>query len=137
MSLEFGATIPFVNHLGFTLELYEAGESRLHYAPQPEHCNSFGVAHGGALMTFMDVTMVMAARSSGSSDTGLITIEMKTTFMRPASVSSKGEPLVGKGKLLHRTRNMAFVEATIHDAEGQLCATANGTFKFVPQAQPV
>ncbi|MET4575570.1 PaaI family thioesterase [Ottowia thiooxydans] len=134
MSLEFGNSIPFVNHLGFTLEAYEAGESRLHYLPKPEHCNSFGVAHGGALMALMDVTMVMAARSSGTQDMGVITIEMKTSFMRPAGVSKQGEPLVGTGKLLHRTRNMAFVEATIHDADGQLCATANGTFKFVPQA---
>lgn len=134
MSLEFGNHIPFVHHLGFTLEVYEAGESTLHYLPKPEHCNSFGVAHGGALMTLMDVTMVMAARSSGAQDMGVITIEMKTSFMRPAGVSKQGAPLVGTGKLLHRTRNMAFVEASIHDADGQLCATASGTFKFIPQA---
>ena len=49
MSIPFGATIPFVNHLGFTLEKFEGGQSELHYAPRAEHLNSFAVTHGGAL----------------------------------------------------------------------------------------
>lgn len=63
MSLDFGALIPFVEHLGFTLEKFEGGESVLYFAPQPVHCNSFGVTHGGAVMTFLDVIMATAARS--------------------------------------------------------------------------
>jgi len=43
MSLPFGATIPFVDHLGFTLEKFEGGHSELHYATQAEHLNSFAV----------------------------------------------------------------------------------------------
>lgn len=29
----FGAVIPFVHHLGFTMEHFEGGESLLHYTP--------------------------------------------------------------------------------------------------------
>ena len=129
MSIPFGAHIPFVDHLGFTLEKFEGGHSELHFAPKPEHLNSFDVTHGGAVMTFLDVIMATAARSV-EPELGVVTIEMKTSFMRPAKVPA-GVSLVGKGHLLHRTRSMAFTEGRIYDADGQLCATATGTFKYV------
>ena len=127
MSLSFGVLVPFVEHLGFTLERFEGGESELRYTARPEHLNSFSVTHGGACMTLLDVTMAVAARSV-QQDMGVVTIEMKTSFMRPA----KG-PLVGKGRLLHRTGKMAFTEGTIFDAQGLACAHATGTFKYVPR----
>ena len=129
MSIPFGAHIPFVHHLGFTLEKFEGGESELHFAPRPEHLNSFDVTHGGALMTLLDVVMATAARSVDP-DMGVVTIEMKTSFMRTAQVSD-GQKLQAKGLLQHRTRSMAFTEGRIYDAQGQLCATATGTFKYV------
>ena len=129
MSIPFGARIPFVDHLGFTLEKFEGGQSELLFAPRPEHFNSFDVTHGGAVMTFLDVIMATAARSVDP-EMGVVTIEMKTTFMRPAKVPA-GDKLVGKGRLVHRTRSMAFTEGHIYDANGQLCAAATGTFKYV------
>ena len=129
--LRFGAEIPFVHHLGFELELFEGGQSLLSYLPLPEHLNSFGVTHGGACMTLLDVTMAVAARSVAK-DMGVVTIEMKTSFMRPAQITQGA--LQGRGQLLHRTKSMAFTEGRIFDAEGQLCAHATGTFKYVPRA---
>jgi uncharacterized protein (TIGR00369 family) len=125
MSLSFGVAIPFVEHLGFTLERFENGESELHYTAQPEHMNSFLVTHGGATMTLMDVTMAAAARSV-QTDMGVVTIELKTTFMQAA----RG-PLVGKGRLMHRTATLAFTEATVYDEKGRACAHATATFKYV------
>ena len=121
----FGVTIPFVEHLGFTLEKFEGGESELRYTAAPEHLNSFAVTHGGACMTLLDVTMAVAARSV-QQDMGVVTIEMKTSFMQPA----RG-PLVAKGRLIHRTATMAFTEATAYDAQGRACAHSTGTFKYV------
>lgn len=123
--LKFGADIPFVSHLGFALHRMHGGESELHYTAQPEHLNSFAVTHGGATMTLLDVTMATAARSD-TPDFGVVTIEMKTSFMQPA----RG-PLVAKGRLIHRTASMAFTEATVFDAEGRACSHATGTFKYV------
>ena len=125
MSIPFGVRIPFVEHLGFTLERFQDGQSELHYEPQPEHLNSFAVTHGGASMTLMDVTMATAARSV-QPDMGVVTIEMKTSFMQAA----RGK-LTGKGRLIHRTATLAFTEATIYDAEGKACAHATGPFKYV------
>ena len=133
MQESFGAYIPFVDHLGFELVFFDEGQSELRYTPEPEHMNSFNVTHGGAVMTLLDVTLASAARSVDRG-MGVVTIEMKTTFMRPAKVPA-GQALVGKGHLQHRTRSMAFTEGRIYDTEGQLCATATGTFKYVSRRE--
>ena len=123
--MNFGVNIPFVQLLGFELAQFDEGQSELVYDPKPEHLNSFGVVHGGACMTLLDVAMAAAARSA-QKDMGVVTIEMKTTFMQAA----RGK-LSGKGRLMHRTATMAFTEATIYDGDGKPCAHATGTFKYV------
>ena len=128
MQESFGAYIPFVEHLGFEMVFFEDGDSELRYTPQPEHLNSFGVTHGGALMTLLDVALATAARSVDKT-MGIVTVEMKTAFMQPA----KGT-LSARGKLMHRTRSTAFTEGWVHDAQGTLCAHATGTFRYVPKA---
>ena len=128
MSIGFGVEIPFVSHLGFELEKFENGESSIGYAPKPEHLNSFAVTHGGAIMTLLDVTLATAARSV-QPDMGVVTIEMKTSFMQPAP--GDGSRLTAKGRLMHRTVTLAFTEATLFDSQGRACAHATGTFKYV------
>lgn len=128
--MSFAIKIPFVEHLGFSLDLFEGGHSQISYEAKPEHLNTFHVTHGGAVMTLLDVTMATAARSV-QNDMGVVTIEMKTSFMRPA----RG-PLVSKGRLMHRTKSMAFTEATIFDHDGLACAHATGTFKYVRRGDP-
>ncbi|WP_313078877.1 PaaI family thioesterase [Pulveribacter sp.] len=123
--LDFGSEVPFVTELGFTLHQMEGGASELRYAPRAQHLNSFGVVHGGACMTLLDVAMAVAARSV-QRDMGVVTIEMKTSFMQPARGA-----LVARGRLLHRTRAMAFVEGTVQDAEGRVCSHATGTFRYL------
>jgi uncharacterized protein (TIGR00369 family) len=76
-------------------------------------------------MTLLDVSMATAARSV-QNDMGVVTIEMKTSFMRP----TRGK-VTAKGSLMHRTATMAFVTSTIYDAKGTATAHATGTFKYV------
>ena len=123
--MQFGIVVPFTEHLGFELNRFDAGESEIVFQVRPEHMNSFGVSHGGASMTLLDVAMATAARSV-QKDMGAVTIEMKTSFIRPA----KGH-LIATGHLLQRTKTLAFVEAKITDEHGRLCAHATGTFKYV------
>ena len=121
----FGVEIPFVTHLGFELTVFGGGRSEILYKPRPEHLNSFNVTHGGAQMTLLDVTMASAARSE-TPELGVVTIEMKTSFMQPAVGA-----LTAKGELMHRTATMAFTQATVYDANGKACAHATGTFKYM------
>ncbi len=121
----FAIKIPFVEHLGFQLTKFEGGQSEIVFEAKPEHQNSFDVTHGGAVMTLLDVSMATAARSA-QADMGVVTIEMKTTFMRP----TRGK-VVAKGSVMHRTATMAFMSSTIYDAKGSATAHATGTFKYV------
>jgi len=122
-----GLQIPFVAHMGFSLDACAEGHSEISYAPLPEHQNSLGVTHGGAIMTLLDVSMATAARSDTPGQ-GVVTIEMKTSFMRAAS-----GPLTARGQLLHRTATLAFTQSTIYDAKGRACAMALGTFKYLKE----
>ncbi len=132
--MKFLTHIPFVEHLGFELIKFEGGEAEIGYTARPEHMNSFNVTHGGASMTLMDVVMAHAARSVVQ-EMGIVTVEMKTSFMQPATGA-----LIAKGRLIHRTATMAFTEASIIDAQGRVCSHATGTFKYVrrlPTAQGI
>jgi uncharacterized protein (TIGR00369 family) len=128
--MEFKVHIPFVKALGLELQRMVGGEAEIHLEMREDLTNSWGVAHGGVLMTLLDVVMAHAARSPDTPDgeplPGVVTIEMKTSFMRPG----EGR-LVATGKRLHRTASMAFCEAFIHDAAGQLLCHASGTFKYM------
>ena len=127
--ISFGVEVPFAQHLGCELVVFEGGRAEIHLPPKPELLNSFAVTHGGVLMTLLDVAMATAARSM-CPEMGVVTIEMKTSFLRPALPSERG-PLVAKGETLHRTATLAFTQASVFDARGHLCAHATGTFKYL------
>jgi uncharacterized protein (TIGR00369 family) len=127
--LDFTVRIPFVETLGLELWRFEGGHAELRMNLAEAHTNSFAVAHGGVLMTLLDVAMAHAARSIHArtpADHGVVTIEMKTSFVRPA----EGR-LRCAGRLLHRTTTLAFCEGSVHDAADHLCAHATGTFKYL------
>ncbi len=128
--LRFPLRIPFVEQLGLELWGFGGGKAELRVDLADAHLNSWEVAHGGVLMTMLDVAMAHAARSASSHSPagapGVATIEMKTTFMRPA----EGR-LRALGTLLHRTTTMAFTEGSVLNEDGQLCAHATATFKYI------
>jgi uncharacterized protein (TIGR00369 family) len=128
--IEFPLHIPFVEALAFELHGMSDGEAELRVDLAELHLNSWKVAHGGVVMTLLDVAMAHAARSVHRDQPGMgpgvVTIEMKTSFMRPG----EGR-LRGVGKLLHRSTTMAFCEGSVFDDEGRLCAHATATFKYL------
>jgi uncharacterized protein (TIGR00369 family) len=132
-ALRFVANIPFVEEVGLELWVAADGQSELRLNIDGGHLNHLAVAHGGVLMTLLDVAMAQAARTLHRAGEpvgpGVTTVEMKTTFMRPALGR-----LVAKGNVLQRTRSMAYCEARVFDAAGVLCAHATGTFKYVRPA---
>ncbi len=135
MAIPFAVRIPFIEQIGCEMQRYENGEAEITLDVQDQHTNSFGVAHGGLMMTLLDVAMAHAARSLNldqpDGGPGLVTIEMKTTFMRPG---------LGKiralGSVMHSTASMAFTEGKVLDSKGRVCAHATATFKFL-RALPV
>ncbi|HEX6706552.1 MAG TPA: PaaI family thioesterase [Albitalea sp.] len=128
--MKFQVRIPFVESLGFELLRFDNGEAEIAMTPREEHLNSWSVVHGGVSMTLLDVAMAHAARSpvdgAAPETRGVVTIEMKTSFLRPGLGR-----LLARGKVLHRTNSFAFCEGSILDPQGQPVAHATGTFKYL------
>lgn len=123
MSTERGFIVPFIEHLGIEFVSYGQGQSHLTLTPIAEHLNAYDMAHGGVVMTLLDVTMAFAALEPEQPELGAVTVEMKTSFLRP----SKGT-LHGHGVVLQRTKKLVFTEASILNEAGEVCAKASGTF---------
>ena len=128
--MDYTVRIPFVDLLGFELIAFDAGHAEMALELRDELTNSWSVVHGGVSMTLLDVVMAHAARSPNqpgvSESPGVVTVEMKTTFLRPGLGR-----LTARGRLVHRTASMAFCEGSIFDAQGVIVAQATGTFKYL------
>ena len=122
---DYQKKIPFVAHLGLTTEALGEGTARLSM-PLPEHfTNSLGTAHGGVILSLLDVALCTAARTLHPDSTGVVTIDMSTSFIGGGS----GDRLIAEARVLKDSRNMTFVEAEAKNADGSLVAKAIGTVK--------
>jgi uncharacterized protein (TIGR00369 family) len=122
---DYQKKIPFVAHLGLVTEALGQGTARLSMA-LPEHfTNSLGTAHGGVIMSLLDVALCTAARTLHPDSIGVITIDMSTSFIGGGS----GERLFAEARVLRDGRSMTFVEAEAKNADGSLVAKAIGTVK--------
>jgi uncharacterized protein (TIGR00369 family) len=126
--IAFPDDIPFIKDLGVELISAEHGRSVLALDLTGRHLNSWSVAHGGVLMTLLDVAMAVAGRSLDPSAGGGVTVEMKTSFMQPAKAGSR---VLASAHAFHRAGTLAFCEGEIRDAADRLIARAMGTFKFL------
>jgi len=119
--------IPFTKNLGIEFISAENGRATIALDLAPRHLNSWSVAHGGVLMTLLDVAMSAAGRSLDPAAGGGITVEMKTTFLQPAHAGTR---LIASGYAFHRSGTLSFCEAEVRDAAMRLIAKSLGTFKY-------
>jgi len=119
--------IPFLKLIGLRQEPAAPGESRLSLPDLREDlCNLIPAAHGGVVMTLLDVAMARAATSlPGASSTAVVTVEMSSRFIRPG----RG-PLTAEGRVLNGGGSLCSCEAVVRNAAGELVASAQGTFKY-------
>ncbi len=118
-----GRHIPFVSHLGIRLRSQGDGRAVVEVELRPELSNSFESAHGGVIMTLLDIAMAIAARSRDPKAVGAITVEMKTSF-----IGTCQGVLVAEGHCLKLGKSVAFCEGEARDGAGMLVARASGTF---------
>jgi uncharacterized protein (TIGR00369 family) len=126
----FRADIPFVNDLGVEFLAHDTGHASIALQLHARHLNSWNVAHGGVIMTLLDVAMAIAGRSLDPSAGGGVTVEMKTSFVQPALAGSR---LTASGHAFHRSSTLAFCEGDVRDETGRLIAKSMGTFKYIHQ----
>ena len=118
--------VPFAELLGLELLQVAEGEAQMALTPGAALANAFGVVHGGVTMSLLDAAMAHAARGPALVGQGVVTLEMKTSFMRAA----EGR-LLADARVLHRTASLAFCEATVCNAAGALLAQGTGTYQFI------
>jgi uncharacterized protein (TIGR00369 family) len=103
-----------------------AGWATAIWEPEPLACNPHGTVQAGVHAVVLDAAMNFAVNAGlAGRDRTKATIEMKTETMRPASA---GELLAVRGAVVRETRQIAFAEARIENAKGQLVSRATGTF---------
>jgi uncharacterized protein (TIGR00369 family) len=118
-----GRNIPYASLLGIALRSRGDGRAELELTLRPELMNSWDSAHGGVIMTLLDIAMAVAARSADPKALGAITVEMKTTFIGP----SRGT-LVAAGVCIYSGSSVSFCEGEVRDESGRVVARASGTF---------
>jgi uncharacterized protein (TIGR00369 family) len=121
---QYHLKVPFAKHLGFAIDSLEPGIARMSCTLQEHMTNSWGTAHGGVLMTMLDVSLCMAARTLHPDSAGVMTIEMSTTF-----IDAGRSPLKSEARVLRNGRSMIFVEGEVRNADGTLVAKAMGTVR--------
>jgi uncharacterized protein (TIGR00369 family) len=122
----FGVHVPFIDHLGIEAVEIAPGEVESRLILEPHLCNPLGNAHGGVLMSILDFTMAMSAKSLAKHHGVGVTIDMSTTFMKGAK-----DELIVRGKVLKSGRSIQFCEAIVYDRMGDMCTKAMGSFKLV------
>lgn len=120
-----GRRIPFLEMLGGRVQLREKGRVVLSLTLRPELSNSWEHAHGGVLMTLLDVAMGSAAATADETAQGVVSINVSVSFLRPATGA-----LVAEGRLLGGGRSVVFCEGEVRADDGTVLAKGQGTFKL-------
>ena len=85
--------------------------------------NPMKQVQGGYLCAMLDECMSVACMVASGMTHVAPTVEMKTSFFRPAAFG----PLRGVGRVVRWGRTIAFTEGELYDPEGRLLAKASGT----------
>ncbi len=88
--------------------------------------NTGGIAHGGFIATIADTGMGNAAHIAAGNKR-CVTINLDIKFI---SAGKLNEKLLGKVKILKRTKTLVFINCEIFGVE-RIVATASGTWKIL------
>jgi uncharacterized protein (TIGR00369 family) len=122
---EYQKKIPFITHLKIQTDQLGEGSARLSLPIEPHLTNSLGTAHGGVIMSLLDVSVCTAARTLHPDSIGVITIDLSASFIGGAS----GARLYAEARVLKDGRTMSFVEAEAKNEDGSLVAKAIATVR--------
>ncbi len=94
-------------------------------------CNPMGQIQGGYVCAMLDECMSVAGMISSGMTHVVPTLEMKTSFLRPAMPGA----LRGVGRVVKWGKTVCFTEGELYDGEGRLLAKASGTAIPTPFAR--
>lgn len=120
--------------LGWKLLALDAakGAIKVEFSAVPDFINAIGTIHGGIIAAMLDDTMVPAAAAYLGGHHMVPTLELKTSFMRPAQVG----PLFAEAKVVHSGRAVLFLEGLLKDRDDNLIAAATATARIFDWPKP-
>jgi uncharacterized protein (TIGR00369 family) len=111
--------------LGMRPVEFAPGKSSWIWASQPQTaCNPFGTIQGGYLAVFVDQILSTAIGSVLEEDEWAVTAELKLSYLRALTP----QRLEGRGRVIRRTRGIAFMDAEVSDATGEAAVIATSTW---------
>ncbi len=105
----------------------DSGTIKLQFDAKPEFRNPVGDVQTGILAAMLDYTASQAIATTFDEGEFAPTLEIKVSFIQPAKVGA----IFAEGTVIHRGRSVAFVEAELRDANGDLLARASTTARIV------
>ena len=116
---------PFQQSAGpFFQRLDEDGNALTAFRPRPEHCNAFGLVHGGCLMTFADAALFNIA---GSALHGwhAVTVHFSSDFLGGVKVGAFVE---ARGTIARAARTLVFLQGIV-TGDGEPALSFTGIVK--------
>ncbi len=124
---------PMGETLGFALVEVERGRVVFEGKPDRSVYNPLGYVHGGYAATLLDSACGMAVHSQLDAGRAHTTLELKVSYLR--GLNDRSGTVRAAGRVVSAGRRVAFADATLHDGDGRLCATATATL-LVFDAEP-
>lgn len=111
--------------LGMRPIQFGPGTSLWIWENQPEAAiNPFGTIQGGYLAVFVDEILSTAIGSVLEQGEWAVTAELKLSYLRALTP----QRLEGRGRVIRRTRGVAFMDAEVHSSAGQAAVIATSTW---------
>lgn len=98
------------------------GRATCRMFPNERHANLGGMVHGGAILTFVDMSLFAGGTLAGASVSRGVTLDCSTRFLSPGRI---GVPLDAEVELLRETRRLAFLQGKVVQ-DGELVAAFSG-----------
>ena len=116
---------PVADLIGLRGTYVMPGRVSFEYRPREEHYSSLGAVHGGIVTAVLDMAMSAALQSVLDADVGLAIVELRTSFVRPVTLST--DVFRVEGTLVHSGARLATAEARLVDRTGTLYANASSS----------
>lgn len=120
---------PCAELLGWELIAQHPEEGRIEIAfhPTAQMLNPRGTVQGGFVTAMLDDTMGPALVTMTNGKEVPASLDINTTFLKPVMPGR----VIGKGRVVGRTKSTAFLEAELFDLEGNLLARATSTARIM------
>jgi uncharacterized protein (TIGR00369 family) len=117
--------MPMLGQLGVSFTRYGEGWVEATWNPTESACNPVGGVHGGVYAVIHDAAMNFATNSALEKGESGATISITYSTMRGAKA---GDALAVRGEVVRATRQIAYLQTTVTNAEGHLVSSATGQF---------